>query len=181
MPFPEFKQWSELAGAANRGMRTRAEYRPARCWYCPALATVTCTERITGPWITFPGLLKPYALIQDTFDLNWYMVESIEEKLSATPGCPWLNESIVLVRIRRRTGIVERAMRPLLPMLELRSEPCERPSCDIHARDLGDGEHFRCLQHWYDDAPREPRELELNRQWQGLLETAVQIRKKERK
>jgi hypothetical protein len=183
MPYPGFLTDLRYVDAVRRG---RTEPRPARCWYCPALATITCTEKITGPWITFPGDLQPFALIQDTAALDWCMVESVERKLTATPGCPWLNDEIVLVRIKRRTGggcwqVVERAMRPLLPVLELRSEPCERQTCELHARDLGDGEHFRCLQHWYDDAPQPAGELELNRQWQGLLETAVQIRREKKK
>lgn len=151
----------------------------ARCWYCPQPATVTCTEKITSPWITFPGQLARYALIQDV-DLNWYMVSKVEEVHQSTPGGPWLNDTVVAVTIVKRAGQqVLRLMRPLLPVLELRSEPCARVSCEAHARDLGDGEHWKCLQHWYDDAPRPPGELELARQWEGLLETTVQIRRKE--
>ena len=160
--------------------RRHATPRPATCWYCPAPATVTCTEPIASPWITFPRQLERYALIQD-IDLNWYMVSKVEEIRTSTPGYPWLNDTVVAVTIVRRAGQqITRIMRPLLPVLELRSAPCERPSCEVHARDLGDGEHWRCLQHWYDDAPRPAGELELARQWEGLLETTVHLKRKER-
>jgi hypothetical protein len=109
------------------------------------------------------------------------MVESVERKLSSTPGCPWLNDEIVVVKLRRRAGLAERFMRPLLPVLELRNEPCARPSCDLHARDLGDGEHFRCLQHWYEDAPRPAGEAKLAKEWAGLLETSLDLKREERK
>jgi hypothetical protein len=150
------------------------------CWYCKEPATARCTEKIADTWITFPAMLERYALIQDAADLNWYMVEAVEVKPVATPGCQWLNDEVVQVTLMRRHGSVVRMLRPLLPVLELRNAPCDRPTCDTHARDLGDGEHFRCMRHWAEEQIElMPHELELAAQWAGLLETSVQFKKKE--
>jgi hypothetical protein len=152
------------------------------CWYCNEPATERCTEKVAEPWITFPGLLEPYALIQDAVDQNWYMVEAVERVALPTEptGRPWLSEEVWHVTLLRREGKTTRILRPLLPVLELRNAACDRPTCDNHTRDLGDGEHFRCKRHWADEQIElMPHELELAAQWRGLLETSVQYKKKE--
>lgn len=172
MALPDYFIRDQMA-ARHQGQR-----QPERCWYCAEPATLRCTQKMAGVWIAHPAELARYSLIQDV-DMQWYMVDSIERANVATPGCPWLNDEVFVVKlIHRHRRIVPRILRPLLPVLELKNAPCDRPSCETHARETGD-EQYQCWQHWYEDEPLEPGELELNRQWAGLLETAVEFRRKE--
>jgi len=143
------------------------------CTFCSQPATCGCTEPIVSPWIAFPGDLKRYALIQDS-DLQWVMVEGVEIPLEMQQPDWESNPEIpsVKVWVKKKRQVVIRSMRPLLPLLELRSVPCGLPVCDVHVREMDD-EKYQCFAHWNPEAPK----VEEDHTWAGLLETSIEAQK----
>lgn len=121
------------------------------CQYCHNDAVASCTRSTRKPVVIFPLEIRPGDKYPAS-DGRTYVVKSmrITTRSRVFPHFDWPMEDRQIVELsveRNGAPFVYFVDLQLLPVLIYRREPCGRPICDLHMRDLGSDTDFLCPEH----------------------------------